>query len=100
MESSGVLKAAGIEQIDRSQRVMLTVLALAGVAGFELALMLPWMLALGFGALWFNRVYAYVGSAVVLLILWWSFQPEPRRLERGLQRADHPGLFTVLDGLA
>ena len=100
MESSGVLKAAGIERIDRSQRVMLTVLALAGVAGFELALMLPWMLALGFGALWFNRVYAYVGSAVVLLILWWSFQPEPRRLERGLQRADHPGLFAVLDGLA
>jgi Zn-dependent protease with chaperone function len=100
MESSGALKATGIERVDRSQRVVLTVLALAGVVGFELALMLPWMLALGLGALWFNRVYAYVGSAIVLLILWWSFQPEPQRLERGLQRAEHPMLFTVLDGLA
>jgi len=100
MESSGALEVAGIERVDRSQREVLTMLALAGVVGFELALMLPWMLALGLGALWFNRVYAYVGSAIVLLILWWSFQPEPRRLARGLQRAEQPGLFTVLDRLS
>ncbi|WP_168561639.1 hypothetical protein [Rhizobacter sp. SG703] len=50
MESSGALEVAGIERVDRSQRAVLTMLALAGVVGFELALMLPWMLALGLGA--------------------------------------------------
>lgn len=100
MEASSAMTAEGIEHVDRSQRVVLTVLALAGVVGFELALMLPWMLGLGLGALWFNRVYAYVGSAIVLLILWWSFQPEPRLLKPGLQPADDPRLFAVLDELA
>src|SRR6187397_2154853 len=100
MDSSGVMPAEGIERVDRSQRVLLTVLALAGVAGFELALMLPWMLGFGLGCLWFNQPYAYVGSAIVLLILWWSFQPEYHRVKPGLRRADQPALFEVLDGLA
>lgn len=100
MDASGAMPVERIERVDRSQRVLLTVLALAGVAGFELALMLPWMLGFGLGCLWFNQTYAYVGSGLVLLILWWSFQPEPRRMQPGLRRADQPMLFEVLDGLA
>lgn len=88
-----------IERSGRRQRVALALLAVAGVVAFELVLMLPWIIGLGLGTLWFNRVYAYAGAAIALLILWWSFQPTPRALKRGLPRADEPGLFAELDGL-
>jgi Zn-dependent protease with chaperone function len=88
------------EVFTRLQKIGIGAVAVVAWAAFQFVRMLPWLLVLGLNALWFNNTYVSWGTVILVLILWWLFQPghpEPRRV---VTRADAPELFRVLDDLA
>ena len=80
-------------------RAKVALMAVAGEAGFQLALIFPIALSLFFGAVWFNRIVLLWAALGGTLLLWWVMQPSFHVPGKALARDQAPELHDLVDRL-
>jgi Zn-dependent protease with chaperone function len=95
-----VLLQAGAMRRPRWFRVKVALLAVAGEAAFQLALVFPIAFGLLLGALWFNRTLFWYLSLATLLLFWWLLQPILHVPGRRVAREAAPRLHALVEKLS